>query len=739
MDISFFEGKDMDKISEYDILNNLRKELTINNCHHNLKNMMVLFKALNVLIVKSWLNDYDIVIRILVNLRFNFDSVTETDKELLTTYLTNIFNYNNHLYLNGTNNLVNTFVGILEGKPDMSKFIFDILVKMKFVFNPDVVRNILYSRNLEVKMIFFNNYPNLINVYDDIVCDICNIETDKFTSFLTQNLCKISKGRIEQYILCGNFKLLKKLADCGYVFTTELLELVCQAQINIDTKMEILKLLLSRKVLPNKKCFTSLISSNQGYNQYNKFSGSRRKEIMDLLLFSGYVPTYDDVLLAASNFVSIDDLDKYGIEIDDRYFEICIKNNFYPFTYDATHATLKCLQLECCKHGNLPKIRELVKAGIKLDFKCLKNSCMVKNNLATIKFILENSELKLTYELTKYVITQNGNTIVNYIVEKMFNLTELVKKEKNEILTVSNTTIKKNNTKDMDKINKKTVNTKDVDSDDGDPKEPEPEIYKKKTKPDESDGDSDNEPEPEIYKNKTKTDDSDDEKYESSESDDEKPKKINKNPKKITKSEKLSESDKPKKINKKPDKVSDSDENDSGNEPDDEEEDDEEEETYKEHEVYSDEEESVDKTKEDKTKEDKQKKRRINLIKLEDIEVKKPEKKSPSEIVLNKNEKIIVVKIIKKNQNFLKEIPSNFNYREKHDIKPEICKLLKIRNTKKSFIELRKSFTKYLVDNKLINNNVITIPRDVSEILLKFDDVVTINMENTNRLIFSFI
>jgi hypothetical protein len=598
--------------------------------------LVTALKLLDKLIIEEKIIDAEIIKKIFINVQYNFNELE--DKNMLEQYLINIFNCKQKFLKNSY--IVVVLISVLNGKHEMMKYIFDILVKINFVFTPEISVTILNSRNTEVKINLFNGYSQLVPITDVVLETVISYNSEKcFTNFLSSNICKLSQEKVKQTIINYDFHNIETLSNCGYNFTIEMLELACKTRMNYDCKYKIVKILLAHKLIPTKECWKSIIDNNYGYGNYHsKYTGQPKDKLIELLLNFGYVPTYDDVLFATSKFVVVHEIEKYGIELDDKFFTVCIKNNFYPFTYDKEHATQICLQLECCKRGTLTKIKELIKIGkLKFDYTCLKNACNIRNNLPIIRYILDNSDLKLNYELAQIILDLSGNMTTKYVVEKVFDLNKLVIKEKNEKTNVSNNEIGigTNNMDDI-KTSKKAV-SKDIDSDDGDPIEPEPEIYKKK---------KDIDDEPKIV-----------EKQESIKLVDIKPKKIKKVIKKKTK-----------------------------------------------------------------------------LIQISDEPIKE-EPIEPKEIILNKNPKIIIKKIIKKEQEQLKELPKSFNYREKMEINPNLSKLLKIRS-KKTFVELRKIFMKYLVENKYIDKNIITIPREINKVLTNKTEIINMNLENLDRLLY---
>lgn len=200
--------------------------------------------------------------------------------------------------------------------------------------------------------------------------------------------------------------------------TIENLEYACEKK-----NVEIIKLLIEMKLIPNKKCFTNLLHKKE-YNKMPKYEQSSQNhkdliEAVKYLIASGYKPDLDDIVLATRSYVKIENIESFNIELDEKYLDACVEVGFYPGykVKDNIKHSVSGLEKACEKAGNLDNIKKLVnESKITPNAKCLVNACKHKNNVQTIKFLLDK-KAPVTIDAIKVIANVIGNRSLSTVLE----------------------------------------------------------------------------------------------------------------------------------------------------------------------------------------------------------------------------------------------------------------------------------------------------------------------------------
>ena len=154
----------------------------------------------------------------------------------------------------------------------------------------------------------------------------------------------------------------------------------------------IVKFLLDNKISPTADTMKAIIEFNYTPSHvYGKlthlYEKDKNRTLVNMIRSYGYVITYDDILKLTKARIKIDDFESLGIKLDSKYLEICTEISFYPYNAKGLVANQGCLEKECGKSGNLTRIKNLIKDGIKPTQACLQNACKQKNNFQAISFL----------------------------------------------------------------------------------------------------------------------------------------------------------------------------------------------------------------------------------------------------------------------------------------------------------------------------------------------------------------
>lgn len=168
--------------------------------------------------------------------------------------------------------------------------------------------------------------------------------------------------------------------ECDNVIINKLLKTVA-----IDVS-SLVYFLDNIKIIPDSENVKSLLN-----NPYIKDKNMLQK-IVNILVIYGLKINKELVLLLLDKNISVDYLEKHGIEVDEDIYTKCAKNNFYPYKLGCK-PTDKIIHAEMCKRNNIDKIKDLKELGGIFDICCLEVASGVLNNVKVLKYLVE--ELKI--------------------------------------------------------------------------------------------------------------------------------------------------------------------------------------------------------------------------------------------------------------------------------------------------------------------------------------------------------
>jgi len=235
--------------------------------------------------------------------------------------------------------------------------------------------------------------------------------------------------------------MVKTIITMGVAPQQEHLEEAC-----LVCSEDIIKFFLELKMFPTKQCFKNVIDGlkNLKYydwkgrvvgRYYDNDGGSKPEpgKVIDLLTAYGYIPDYEDVLLATQAQVKINNFESFNITLDEKYFEMCAEKNFHPYSVKNVMQTPKMLEIACKQSGNLSNIKKLVNDGIKPTAACLVASCKFKSNIQTLKFLVSKGA-PVTIEAIDTLANTIGNRSLQYLMAeyKTSNGSKETKNKKND-------------------------------------------------------------------------------------------------------------------------------------------------------------------------------------------------------------------------------------------------------------------------------------------------------------------
>lgn len=313
----------------------------------------------------------------------------------------------------------------------------------------------------------------------DIFNKACELKLINFVkNEISNNKFKPNQESLYCAIRSGSLDIAHMLILCGCKLNVKCLEQACQYRY-----IEIIEYILNNKITPTKECFNSIFSCitnnmlafyghrSRHYDDYDYVKLKICTKIIDMFVIAGYKITYDDAILATKNKTIINNFQSFNVTLDDNFLEICSEVDIDPVIYGVL-PTLKYLQKECCKSGNIDKIRKIINNGVMPDIICLHNACVNKNNAPVIKLLISKG---IDPDIKSIKILSNviGNTSLTFLVDTYVKqkLVPIKKSIENAVYKVTNTniilpTVNKIEDNAEDNINNYTNSkTNDVDDD----------------------------------------------------------------------------------------------------------------------------------------------------------------------------------------------------------------------------------------------------------------------------------
>jgi len=222
------------------------------------------------------------------------------------------------------------------------------LKDMKTVFRFNEISKIKIENNESIKlvidMLVEDSYENMFNSYSN--------NEEIMLYFIDEKGYVPTKSNLEH--ICGNLTMefktnfFKKFSDFGIYPDSSCLEKACY-----KCPPKLIKEILDMRIPPNCKSFDAAVSNR-----------NNRNEIIELLIYYGYSPTYENILNASKNGVEIQDIHRFEIELDKEILRACLKSSygFYPKSYKIKNVSeqMKELHLKLNSNSSLTIIKKII-------------------------------------------------------------------------------------------------------------------------------------------------------------------------------------------------------------------------------------------------------------------------------------------------------------------------------------------------------------------------------------------
>lgn len=228
--------------------------------------------------------------------------------------------------------------------------------------------------------------------FDDIIVKYIDTNKNKFTLSVNKEIgIKIVNNFLTKPAIVRNiYKLISKLLN-----QEQKIEIFNKSLSGIEKDKElILSILENKDIIPDINAINKL--TERCYLKPEGCSNSKQiAEIIDLLCEYNMVVTKQIVLKLLDHGCYINNLEKYGIEVDGEILAKCANNSYYPYKFNIK-PDVEILLKECSKHDNLDTIKKLKEFGGIYTSECLEEACKVNKNGKTIKYLLTECNVKTT-------------------------------------------------------------------------------------------------------------------------------------------------------------------------------------------------------------------------------------------------------------------------------------------------------------------------------------------------------
>uniref|UniRef100_A0A6C0EAV9 Uncharacterized protein n=1 Tax=viral metagenome TaxID=1070528 RepID=A0A6C0EAV9_9ZZZZ len=197
-----------------------------------------------------------------------------------------------------------------------------------------------------------------------------------------------------------------------------------------------------------------------GYSYKNIDISREISDLIDLILKAGYKPTKNDVVLAIKNKIKINNIEKYGIKIDDADIKkVCDENTFYPYGYGA-EKTNKDKIFNKMLDGKM-SVKE-VKAFCKdymPNISHLNTATKYKNQYAVVSYFLNDKKVKPDISCILTLLRSTGSKLCD-IYEEYLRLNNYQLTNQQEIIKKAQKTLSDDDTSDDDSEKKLVTKSK---------------------------------------------------------------------------------------------------------------------------------------------------------------------------------------------------------------------------------------------------------------------------------------
>lgn len=280
-------------------------------------------------------------------------------------------------YHNTQSNFVSILIYNYSSKRESVKYIFNMIPPAEF---PTVITKIKSS---------------ITSLNEQLFVDYIKIHSASLTSPICQSL--ITRIPYRSNIICELFNIIVS-NNCDIKVKLQILSMAVD---NIDKNLIMRILETCREIKPNLELVDSLLK--KVYANHSAMGANQSKiiaDVIDIFIMYGLKVTKELVIKLLNKTCYVNNIEKYGIKIDEEILLISSNYSYYPYKYDIKPPKV-VLMKECTKTNNIENLKKLKENGGEFDSSCLAEACKNTRNGRVIKFLIQDCGVKSNDECVK--------------------------------------------------------------------------------------------------------------------------------------------------------------------------------------------------------------------------------------------------------------------------------------------------------------------------------------------------
>ena len=203
------------------------------------------------------------------------------------------------------------------------------------------------------------------------------------------------------------------------IFNTKLRQNDINVESTLQRIVEILTKEIVKKHINNnyKDIFLNSHGNKSSLQNLKTNAHLEHPKILARALFYGLQVTKEVVLYLIEKYIHVNNLEKYGIDIDNDIMKACSKHRYYPYKYINKPPT-EVLETECTYDSNYDNLVYLKELGGEFNDKCLINICKTRASGRSIKFLVEKCGVQVTNECIQKFEIANDFTGLSLLLKK---------------------------------------------------------------------------------------------------------------------------------------------------------------------------------------------------------------------------------------------------------------------------------------------------------------------------------
>lgn len=265
-----------------------------------------------------------------------------------------------------------------------------------------------YTSKKEATKYIFNlipikQFPNIISKFKS---NITSNNEDLFAYYIKTNAAFIDSGTCQNLINNLPYRSaiineLFKIIISNPVDTKTKTDILNKAIDNIDKNLIMTIFESCKDIKPTTDMIDSL--TKRIYPNASSIGASNSKiiaDIVDIFVVYGMKITREIVVKLLNKTCFINNIEKYGIKIDEEILQMCANFSYYPYKYDIKPPK-SVLMKECTKTNNIDTLKKLKEAGGIFTTECLIEACKNRNNGKVIRYLINDCGVKSNDECVR--------------------------------------------------------------------------------------------------------------------------------------------------------------------------------------------------------------------------------------------------------------------------------------------------------------------------------------------------